>query len=89
MKPQTAFFDSDVGQTRANRSFLLTTSLGLDSNTIKVSKVRAPTSTAAPSLVRSLSLTLRLNGPNETTSLAWGPALNMASSLQPPEPAPS
>ena len=57
------------GQTRASRSFLLTTSLGRDTSAIRMSSARAPRSTGTPSLVRSLSLATKLNGPNEIASL--------------------
>ena len=57
------------GQTCAISSCLLTTSFGLDSSATRMSRLRAPSSTGAPSLVRSRSLATRLKGPNDTTSL--------------------
>jgi hypothetical protein len=48
-----------------------------------MSSARALNSTGAPSLVSSLSLVTRLNGPNDMTSLASVVGVIMASSSQP------
>src|ERR1700730_14898590 len=57
------------GQTLASRSLLPTSSLGRDSREIRTSSVRDPSSTRTPFLVRSLSPTAKLKGPNDMTSL--------------------
>ena len=58
-----------LGQTCDNSSFLLMTSLGLETRAIRMSRARAPNSTEAPSLVSSRSAGTRRKGPNNRTSL--------------------
>src|SRR5215471_230686 len=71
------------GHTLDIRSFLLTTSFGVEISAIKMSSARAPSSTGTPSLVRSLSLTNKLQGPNDNWSWACSDAVAMGLSEPP------
>jgi hypothetical protein len=74
------------GQTRARRSFLSITSFGRLSKAMRMSSVRPLTATGTPSLVRSLSLTTKLKGPNDSTALVCAARIMTLSSANPPLP---
>ena len=69
VKAQAAFLDDHIRPDRGQQFLLLTTWLGEDVRTIRISRAREPSSTGAPFIVRSRSPAARWKG--EMTMCPW------------------